>query len=162
MRDIRFVAEHRGGLLTKENHRLLMRWAIDCSEHVLPLVDYQIDVRLLNALYTAKNWEAGNASVGQAMKASLAAHAAALEIADPVYISIARAIGHTVATAHMADHSMGGAIYELKAIKLACKSIEEERQWQNERLKSLLPDDVVKLVLETRIIKEKGLKDLRS
>jgi hypothetical protein len=162
MRDKRFVAEHRGGLLTKQNHSLLMHWAIECSEHVLHLVDTNIDVRLLNALSVAREWENGNVKTGQAMKASLAAHAAAREITDPVYISIARAIGQTVATAHMADHSMGGAIYGLKAIKLKGESIEKEREWQNQRLQILLPDDVVKLVLETRVVKEKGFKDLRD
>lgn len=34
MRDQRFVAVHRGGLLSKEHHRLLIRWAHNCAEDV--------------------------------------------------------------------------------------------------------------------------------
>jgi hypothetical protein len=59
MRDSRFVAVHRGGLLTKENHRLLMRWARECSERVLPLLDGNIDARLIRALHVAEEWENG-------------------------------------------------------------------------------------------------------
>lgn len=161
MRDKRFVAEHRGGSLTKENHRKLMHWAIKCSEHVLPLIDNTIDIRLVNALHIAKEWESGNVKVGEAMKASLEAHAAARELADPVSKLIARAIGQTVATAHMADHSLGGAIYGLKAVKLAGKSVEKEREWQDKQLKDL-SSEIAELVLATRIIKEGGFKDLRD
>ena len=37
---------------------------------------------------------------------------------DYAEIAVARAIGHTVATAHMADHSLGAALYALKAVKI--------------------------------------------
>jgi hypothetical protein len=69
MRDKRFIAVHRGGPLTKENHKKLIRWARECSEHVLALIVENPDPRLLYALYIAKEWEAGNASVGEARKA---------------------------------------------------------------------------------------------
>jgi len=36
MRDKRFIAEHRDGPLKKEQHRLLIKWACDCAENVLP------------------------------------------------------------------------------------------------------------------------------
>jgi hypothetical protein len=36
-RDPRFVAIHRGGVLDLTTHRLLVAWAADCAEHVLPL-----------------------------------------------------------------------------------------------------------------------------
>src|SRR5664280_1021600 len=114
MRDKRFIAEHRGGLLTKENHHKLIRWARECSEHVLSLIDGEIDKRLLDALHIADEWENENVSTGEAMKASLSAHAVAREYSDPASIAVARSVGHTVATAHMADHSLGGALYALK------------------------------------------------
>lgn len=60
MRDKRFVAEHRGRPLTKDNHHKLIRWARECSEHVLSLIDENADKRLLNALRVAKEWENGN------------------------------------------------------------------------------------------------------
>ncbi|MFA4885466.1 MAG: putative immunity protein [Desulfotomaculaceae bacterium] len=157
MRDKRFVAVHRGGLLTKDNHRKLIRWARECSEHVLSLIDGNIDTRLVYALHVAKEWENGNVPVGEAMKASVGAHAAARESSNPVSIAVARSIGHAVATAHMADHSLGGALYALKALKHAGKSIDEERVWQNKQLQQL-PSEIVELVLTTMMKKEKGLK----
>jgi hypothetical protein len=34
MRNKRFIVQHRGGTLKKEQHRQLIKWACDCSEHV--------------------------------------------------------------------------------------------------------------------------------
>ncbi|OAT73649.1 putative immunity protein [Parageobacillus thermoglucosidasius] len=157
MRDKRFVAVHRGGYLTKDNHRGLMRWARECSEHVLPLIDEKIDKRLIHALNIAKEWENDNVSTGDAMKASLDAHAAARESSNPISIAVARSIGQAVATAHMADHSRGAALYALKAVKHAGKSINEEREWQIKQLQQL-PLEIVELVLTTMKKKEKGFK----
>jgi hypothetical protein len=158
MRDKRFIAEHRGGLLKKESHRQLINWACKCSEHVLLLCNEAVDERLINALVIAKKWAGGNAKAGDAMKASVASHAAARESANPVSIAVARSVGHAVATAHMADHSLGAAIYALKAVKLADKSIDEERKWQNEQLMS----DIMEVVLTTRTEKENLFKDLKT
>jgi hypothetical protein len=157
MRDKRFIAEHRGGLLTKSNHQKLMRWAYVCSEHVLSLINEKMDERLLVALQIAKEWENETAPVGLAMKASASAHAAAREYSDPVSIAVARSIGHAVATAHMADHSPGAALYAMKALKLAGKSIDEERDWQTSQLQQL-PSEIVDLILATMTTKAKGLK----
>lgn len=158
MRDKRFVAVHRGGPLTGDQHRLLIRWARACSEHLLSVLDIgPMDDRLLHALQVAKEWEQGNATVGAAMKASLGAHAVARETADPVVTAVARSIGHAVATAHMADHSMGAPLYALKALKMAGKPLHEERVWQNEQLQQL-PADIVELVSVTMEQKEKSFK----
>jgi hypothetical protein len=154
MRDKRFIAEHRGGSLSKEHHRLLMIWACECVEHVLPLVDGILDNRLTFALIVGRNWAAGNASVGEARKASVEAHALARESSDPVVMSLARAAGHAVATAHMADHSLGPALYTLKAVKYAGKSTDQERQWQVERL----PSEIRELVISGLHEKEKHFK----
>lgn len=154
MRDKRFVAVHRGGPLKKEQHRQLIRWACDCAENVLPLFGNEIDDRLLNALLVAKKWENGEASVGEARNASLDAIAVANEVTNPTSVLVARSVGHAVATAHMADHSLGAALYALKAVKETGKSIEAERKWQNEQL----PSEIKELVLTSRIIKEKALK----
>jgi hypothetical protein len=153
MRDRRFIAEHRGGLMNQAQHRQLMLWACTCTEHVLPLCGPKCDQRLVNAISLAKAWVNGNASVGEARKASLEAIAAAKEFDDPAAIAVARSAGHAVATAHMADHSLGAALYALKAVKSAGKSIEAERAWQNEQLS----EELRGLVLQARIIKEKSL-----
>ncbi|HEY5469662.1 MAG TPA: hypothetical protein VIK07_04005 [Bacteroidales bacterium] len=155
MRDKRFIAIHRGGPLTKENHHKLIRWARECSEHVLPLIDGDIDSRLYYALHIAKKWEDDNATTGEAIKASLGAHTAARASGDQVSVAVARSVGQTVATAHMADHSLGGALYALKAVKLAGKSIDEESAWQIDKLEQL-PVEIVELVLTNMAGKAKG------
>lgn len=142
-----FIAEHRGGPLTKDNHRRLIKWAIECSEHVLFLIDNEIDKRLFYALDVAKQWENDIVPTGVAMKASLGAHMVARQVESPVYKAVARSVGQTVATAHMADHSLGGAFYALKAIKLAKKDIENERDWQVKKLGEL-PAEIIEIVQE--------------
>ncbi len=146
MRDRRFIAEHRGGPLSKEQHHQLMQWAIICAEHVLPLLGKNVDERLICAIHVAKAWVKGDASVGDARKAAVAAHVVARESSNPTTIAVARAVGHTVATAHMADHSLGPAYYALKAVKYAGKSIDTERKWQDAHI----PHEVKDLVLSAR------------
>lgn len=154
MRDKRFVAEHRGGPLNKAQHRQLIKWACLCVENVLPLAGEKTDWRVKQAIEVAGKWGEGNASVGDARKASVAAHAAARESRDPLAEAIARASGHAVATAHMADHALGAALYSLKAAKTAGRSAEAERMWQNEQL----PPEIKELVLTERIYKESHFK----
>ena len=146
MRDKRFVAVHRGGPLTKERHQQLIRWAKECSEHVLSLIDKDIDHRLIYALNIATEWEKEKTTVAEARKASLGAIAVANETSNEIVTAVARSIGHTVATAHMADHSIGAAEYALKAVKLSGKSIQIERKWQNEKL----PPEISELILTAR------------
>jgi hypothetical protein len=157
MRDKRFIAEHRGGLLKIDHYRQLIKWACICSEHVLPLCSEIVDERLINALLIAKEWASGNAKVGEAMKASVVCHAVARKSADSISIAVARSVGQAVATAHMADHSLGAAIYALKAVKFANISIDAERKWQNEQL----PSEIRELVLSTRTEKECLFKDIK-
>ena len=157
MRDKTFIAEHRGGLLKKEQHIQLIEWACKCSEHVLHLFGETSDERLKKAILIAKEWANGNATVGDAMKASVGAHTAARESANPTSTAVARSVGHAVASAHMADHSLGAALYALKAVKLAGKSIDEERDWQTKQILQL-PSEIVELVFTTMMKKVKGLK----
>ena len=146
MRDKRFIAEHRGGPLKKEQHCQLMTWACDCAEHVLPLFGETIDDRLKNALLIAREWAQGNASTGDSMKGSLSAHAVARASSDPTAIAVARSVGQAVATAHMADHALGAAWYALKAVNHAGKSTDAERRWQDNQL----PPEIKDLVLNAR------------
>jgi hypothetical protein len=124
----------------------MIKWACECAEHVLPMFGNKIDKRLKHAITMAKEWEKGNVPTGDAMKASLGAHAAARESSDPISIAVARAVGQAVATAHSADHSLGAAWYALKAVKYAGKSIDAERKWQNKQL----PSEIKELVLTAR------------
>ena len=150
MRDRRFIAQHRGGPLKKEEHYQLTVWAARCAGHVLPLLGDEIDDRLTNALKVAHRWVEGGASVGEARKASVVSHQVARELSDQTGIYVARSVGHAVATAHMADHSLGAAWYALKAVKSAGKSVDAERKWQDEEL----PLEIKKLVLTAREAKK--------
>ncbi len=150
MRITGFIAVHRGGTLTKEKHRLLMKWARICAEHVLPLLGSNIDRRLVYALKTASEWEAGKTPTGAAMKASLGAHAAARTYTDSAKTAVARAIGQAVATAHMAEHSLGSALYALKAVALSGGSVKKEGKWQCGQIPAGLK------ILVKRALSEKG------
>ena len=152
MRDRRFVAEHRNGPLKKEQHRQLIRWACVCAKHVFPLVGK--DKRLTHAIEVAKAWEKGRASVGDARNAALGAIAVANESKNQTKVAVARAVGHAVATAHMADHAPGSAEYALKAVLLEGKSIDAERRWQDKQL----PDEIKYLVISSRKMKSKFWK----
>jgi hypothetical protein len=154
MRDKRFIAEHRGGPLKKDQHRQLAKWAYDCAKNVLALFGEKTDDRLNNALFVAKEWAKGGTSVGEARKASSGAIAVANESSSQIAIAVARSVGHAVATAHMSDHSLGAALYALKAVKNAGKSIGAERKWQNEQL----PPEIMGLILTARSDKEKAFK----
>jgi hypothetical protein len=144
MRDRRFVAAHRGGPLSKESHRLLARWAAACAERVLPLfaADHQDD-RPLRAIEVAISWSDGSATVGQAQKAAVAAHAAARAAPNPAAVAAARAAGHAAATAHAADHCLGPALYAVKAVAAAGRDPGGEREWQLAQL----PPDLRELVV---------------
>jgi hypothetical protein len=150
-RDPRFVAIHRGGQLDEPTHRLLAAWAADCAEHVLPLfvAGYPDDDRPLRAIEIARAWSRGQATVTDAREAAFAAHAAAREATDSVAREIARACGHAVATAHMADHELGAPFYSIRAVRLAFPASESkaagerECRWQRDQL----PDAIRELVL---------------
>lgn len=154
MRDKRFVAIHRGGSLNQEQHRQLMLWACQCVEHVLYLVEPTVLNRITSALSVGRAWVNGFKSVGDARKASVDMLALARELSDPVQVALARASGHAVATAHMADHSMGGALYALKAVNCARKTVDEERSWQEAQI----PLEVKGFVLEVMQLKAKHFK----
>ncbi|PST83178.1 hypothetical protein C7T94_11300 [Pedobacter yulinensis] len=143
-----WIAEHRGGPLSLSDRQQLIRWARECIEHVLFLTEGQADSRILDALNTAKTWEASGVSTGTCMKASLAAHAAARLSSNEIHKNISRGAGQAVATAHMADHSLGGAFYALKAIKIANGNVLAEKQWQEEKL-SALPVRLQTLIRDT-------------
>ena len=135
MRDRRFVAVHRGGLLGRADHAFLARWAADCAERVLFLFARESDDdRPRQALDVARAWASGEVKTGVAMKASLAAHAAARAASEKAAVAVARAAGHAVATAHAADHSMGALLYALKALEASGAASDSELELQLAKL----------------------------
>jgi len=157
LRDIQFIAIHRGGSLSPEDHRHLMKWAISCYEHVLPYYGSIVDQVLQEAMTLASTWSQGTCTTGDLMKAARKVHAHAREIPDPLASAIVRSIGQGVATAHMADHCIGAALYAQKAAYLAGNRASEEKAWQIEQIPPDLPDAIRELVIHTMQIKGKGL-----
>lgn len=127
-------------LYTKEDHKALARWAIDCAMRVLPyfVEKYPQEKRPQQALEILENWiQTGEFKMAVIRKASLDSHAAAREVkkADEAARFVARACGQTVATAHVPSHAFGASLYALKAIKAANPNnadaaVNEERGWQ--------------------------------
>ncbi len=151
MRDNRFILEHRGGTLKKTDHYLLMEWACRCAEHVLYLADSGQGSLLENTLETGRRWTRGEATVGEARKAAVAAHAEARRASSEKAVAIARAAGHAAATAHMADHAPGAAYYALRAIKSAGMTVEDERAWQVQQLPPQIRDLVLSFGKKLRV-----------
>jgi len=123
---------------------------VKCVKHVIELSG-EIKPDLEEILSVAESWANGNASVGETRKAAVRAIALANASTDSAKTAIARAAGHAVATAHMADHSLGGAMYGLRAVSLLGASVEAERKWQNDQL----PEEIRELVLSGRKEKER-------
>jgi hypothetical protein len=123
-RDPRFVTIRRGGLLDDASHRLLVAWAADCAAHVLDLftVARPGDDRPAAAIMTARRWAAGKVSTLVAREAAYAAHAAARDASGAAQ-HVARAAGHAVATAHMADHELGAAFSHFARSELQRRTI---------------------------------------
>ena len=144
MRDKKWVLEHRGGALKKEQQKQLVKWAIDCVNHILPLLDNNVNEKIINAINTGNNWIIGNAKTGDAIKSAREILKYVRTLDNELEIAITRAAGHAVATAHMADHSMGAAKYCLDAIKIIGGSIENEVKWQIKNI----PNGLEELVLE--------------
>jgi len=113
---------------------------------------YPDDDRPRLAIGAARAWSRGEITVGEARAAAIQAHAAARDASEDVAREVARASGHAVATAHMADHSLGAAAYAVGAVTQVSPSPDaeaagdRERQWQRERL----PETVRELVVSAQ------------
>jgi hypothetical protein len=140
--------------LDRKSHTTLALWAAKCAQRVLPLYERTAkDPRPRNAILIGKAWAAGSVKTKVAMKASLAAHAAARVAQDPIATAAARAAGQAVATAHCADHSMGALLYVLKIHRLRGTSFDREFKAQIAKLPAKLRPIVKKGVLSRLPIK---------
>ena len=147
MRKAQFVAQHRGGLLSIEDHRQLMKWALSMTEHLVPYLCAPIDPLIIGALDVGKKWSEGCVGTGQAIKLSRAVHTFARSVEDPAYKLFCRSVGQAVATAHMADHSLGPIYYGQKLMNLLHLDAAKELSWQLASLHELCPK-LVSTVIE--------------
>lgn len=131
-----------------------MSWALAMIEHLIPHLSTSAHSLLLEALVVGNRWNEGSVGTGEAMRMSRAVHKHAQAIADPVYKLFCRAVGQAVATAHMADHSMGPVYYGRQLVKLLGMDADKELAWQLATLQKLCPSlvEVVKQALS-----EKGI-----
>lgn len=160
-RDLRFVRIARGGTLDDVTHQALALWAADCAERVLPLFEREKpqDTRPTEAIAAARAWARGDITMMQAREFAYAAHDAAREVTGAAS-EAARAAGHAVATAHMADHELGSAYYALRAVTEAfpahAEKVDDERSWQRDALtpaiRNLVLDDMRRRAKKFRYI----------
>src|SRR6266536_1355569 len=127
--------------LGKEDHRLLVLWATDCAEHVLPYFEeqYPEDDRPRKAVEAARAWVRGEVPFSEVRAAALAAHAAARAVDEPAARAAARAAGRAAGTAHVAGHAIHAATYAIKAATFAAPpgdstAATKERGWQHQCL----------------------------
>lgn len=162
-RDPRFVTLRRGGSLEDSQHRLLAAWAADCAEHVLEYFESEHpgDKRPRSAIDQARAWSRGEISMTKAREAAYAAHAAA-RTACGAAREVARACGHAAATAHMADHELGAAVYALRAVRAVATAESKDQMGKLECLwqRDQLPAAVRKLVLSDQENRNKKLWSL--
>jgi hypothetical protein len=112
----------RSKRLDEHDHRLLVLWAADCAEHVLPYFEaqYSEDDRPRKAIEAARAWARGELTMSKARHAAFAAHAAA--------------------TAHVADHARHAAAYAVTTATAAAIPTDAgaatvtERDWQSQCL----------------------------
>lgn len=152
MRDRRFVTLKRGGDLTPDEHRQMMLWACACIDHLVDTIGAELSPVLVETMHTAEAWAAGRATTGDAMTAARNVHAYARTLDDPVQIYLARAVGHAVATAHMADHCIGPVVYGKKAVEAAGGDAQAEQEWQLD----LVPESI-RPAIQTLLAAKKGL-----
>ena len=70
MRDKKWVLEHRGGLLKIDQQKQLMKWSIECVNHLLPLLNNNVNEKIIDAITIGNDWIIGKANTGDAIKIS--------------------------------------------------------------------------------------------
>jgi hypothetical protein len=154
-RDPRLTTIRRGGTLTDDAHRLIARWAINCSEHVLPLFEaVSADTRPREALEAGRAWIRGEMRMMDARQAAFASNAAAREVTGAAKFA-ALSAGQAAAVPHVAAHDLGAAAYAIKAARASAPASDAdataraERDWQRDRL----PDAIRDLVLDDQRVR---------
>jgi hypothetical protein len=131
-------------LVSNTDHKTLAVWACDCAECALPYFEnnYPRDNRPRAAIDAGRAWaKTGVFKMADIRRVSLAAHAAAREVADDdAARSAARAAGQAVATAHVPAHAIAAARYAATAVRDAVEPADariandREREWQLQHL----------------------------
>jgi hypothetical protein len=140
---------------SREDQKALATWSADCAERVLPLFEKACpgDDRPRKAIEQCRKWvRTGVFSMAVIRHASLSSHAAAREAPNDAARYAARAAGQAVGTPHVAQHSVGGAYYALKAVAAADPAnaeanVAKEWEWEVGRAPENLRDEILKRVV---------------
>lgn len=108
-------------------------------EHLAFIAGLSVDPLLSQALEIGKAWSNHGVPSGPAMQMSRSIHKQARELASEEQRLFYRAVGHAVATAHMADHSLGPIYYGRKLLVLKDLDANAELAWQLRKLEELCP-----------------------
>lgn len=119
-----------------QNHKLLVLWAADCAEHVLPYFEkeYPADDRPRKAIEEGRAWAHGDLPMKMSVVrgAALSAHAAARAADNPAARFAARAAGQAVAAVHVPRHALAASDYARKSAEAS--DVSGEWEWQYSRL----------------------------
>ena len=130
--------------LDEQDHKLLVLWATDCAEHVLPYFEkeYPKDDRPRKAIEMGRAWTRNEITMSEIRTAAFAAHASARTTDIPAARAAARSPGQAVATAHVVGHAPHAANYAVIAAEAS--NIVKEREWQYKHLPKHLRSIVFK------------------
>lgn len=129
-------------LLVAQNQHDLATWAMQCVQHILPLLH---DAAEADAVHDAfdllKRWQNGQTDVAQLRQTGFALHKLAKEQQNPIATAVLRAAGQAVGVGHMKEHAPVCGDYAVKAVGLANgqnpQAVSQERQWQLEQLQQI-------------------------
>ena len=126
----------------KPDQKILALWAADCAEHVLAYFENENpnDNRPRKAIEVCRAWvNTGIFNMATIREASLSAHAAAKVAKTDAAKFAAHAAGQAVATTHVPTHSLGSALYSVRAVAANSGIIDDglvkERNWQLDLLR---------------------------
>ena len=129
-------------LLVAQNQHDLATWAMQCVQHILPLLPNAVEADAVHdAFDLLKRWQNGQADVTQLRQTGFALHKLAKEQKNPVATAVLRAAGQAVGVGHMKEHAPVCGDYAVKAVGLANgqnpQTVSQERQWQLEQLQQI-------------------------
>nr|WP_082158988.1 GNAT family N-acetyltransferase [Neisseria bacilliformis] len=129
-------------LLVAQNQYDLATWAMQCVQHILPLLPDAVEADAVHdAFDLLKRWQNGQADVAQLRQTGFALHKLAKEQQNPVATAVLRAAGQAVGVGHMKEHAPVCGDYAVKAVGLANgqnpQAVSQERQWQLEQLQQI-------------------------
>jgi len=129
-------------LLVAQNQHDLATWAMQCVQHILPLLPDAVEADAVHdAFGLLKRWQNGQADVAQLRQTGFALHKLAKEQQNPVATAVLRAAGQAVGVGHMKEHAPVCGDYAVKAVGWANgqnpQAVSQERQWQLEQLQQI-------------------------